>query len=111
MKGSLDDLVAELPDIQDAAKFTKQDLFVILQGVTGFFGGVAGKDPFAALGAAIGVAEHYATRCNTGSLQDNLGKLNNWLTFGKEYKALIDSSELDFDKLDVGAVPEVMQVL
>ena len=30
--------------------------------------------------------------------------------FGKEYAALNDSSDLDFDKIDVGSVPEVMKV-
>ena len=39
-----------------------------------------------------------------------MDKVEKWLKFGKDYAALKDSSELDFDKMDVAAVPEVMQV-
>ncbi len=111
MRSSLEEIIAQLPDVYEEAQFNQQDLFVILQGVTGFFGGIAGKDPFDSIGAALEVAGHFATKCNTGTLQENLDNVEKWLTFGKEYSALEDSSDLDFDKMDVGSVPEVMQVL
>jgi len=111
MTSSLEEIVAQLPDVHEKSQFNRQDAFVILQGYTGFFSGLLGEDPFAALGAAVEVAGNFATRCNTGSLHENLSKAKRWLTFGKEYAALEDSSDLDFDKLDIGSVPEVMKVI
>ncbi len=111
MKSSLEEIIAQLPDVYKASRFNRQDLFAILQGVTGFFSGIVGKNPFDSIGAAIEVAGHFATKCNTGTLQGNLAKIEKWLTFGKEYAALDDSSDLDFDKMDVAFVPGVMQVI
>ncbi|XP_078358122.1 uncharacterized protein LOC144642894 isoform X1 [Oculina patagonica] len=109
MKSSLEEIIAQLPDVYQASQFNRQDLFAILQGFTGFFSGIAGKDPSASIGAALEVAGNFATKCNTGTLQDNLDKIEKWLTFGKEYAVLEDSSDLDFDKMAVESVPEVMQ--
>ena len=111
MASSLKAIAAQLPDVCKKSQFNKQDLVVILQGVTGFLGGVVGQDPFSTLSNAIGVAGHFATKCNTGSLHDNLDKTAKWLAFGKEYAALEDSSDLDFDKMDIASVPEVMKVI
>ena len=111
MASSLKAIAAQLPDVYKKSQFNRQDLVVILQGVTGFLGGVVGKDPFSMLSNAIGVAGHFATKCNTGSLHENLNKTAKWLAFGKEYAALEDSSDLDFDKMDIGSVPEVMKVI
>lgn len=110
MKSNLQEAKAMLPTVFGKAKFKSDDLFAILEGVTGFFSGLIGEDPFAALGSALGVIGHFASKCNLGKFQDNLDKVEKWLKFGKNYAALKDSSELDFDKLDVTAVPEVMQV-
>ena len=111
MTGSLASIVNQLPNVYEKAQFNKQDMFVMLQGITGFLSSVASKDPFASIGAAIEVAELFTTKCNTGTLQENLNKVEKWLTFGKEYAALKDSSDLDFDKMDVESVPEVMKVI
>ena len=110
MKSNLLEAKAMLPDVYEKAKFNSDDLFVILEGITGFFSGAMGKDPFAALGSALGVIGHFAGKCDLGKLQGNLDKVEKWLKFGQDYAALKDSSELDFDKMDVAAVPEVMQV-
>ncbi|CAH3128101.1 unnamed protein product [Pocillopora meandrina] len=109
MKNSLLDAKGMLSDVYEAAKFNSDDLFVILEGITGFFSGVLGKDPFAALGSALGVVGHFVGQCDLGELQNNLDKVEKWLKFGQDYAALKDSSELDFDQMDVEAVPEVMQ--
>ena len=111
MRLTLEKIIAQLPDVYEKSQFNREDFFVILQGFTGFLVGVAGKDPFASIGAARDVARHFATKCNTGTLQENLDKVEKWLTFGKEYAALNDSSDLDFDKMDVGSVPEMMKVI
>ncbi len=103
MKSSLQDVIDQLPDVVEEARFNRQDLLVILQGITGFYDGIAGT--------AIDVAGYFATKCNSGTLKENLGNIDKWLTFGKEYAALEDSSDLDFDKMDIGSVPEVMKVM
>lgn len=111
MKNSLEEITAQLPDVYEKSQFNLQDLFAILQGLTGFLSGISAKDPCEFISAAIEVAGHFATKCNTGSLQDLLKKTKKWLKFGKEYAALKDSSDLDFDKMDVASVPEVMKVI
>ena len=111
MTSSLEEIIAQQPDVYKASQFNRGDLFAILQGITAFVSGIAGKDPAASIGTAVGVAGHFATKCNTGTLQDNLDKIEKWMTFGEAYAALEDSSDLDFDKMDVGAVPEVMMVM
>lgn len=110
MNSSLAEIVVQLPDVYNAAQFNREDLFAILEGLAGFSSGVLGRDPLASLGAAIGVIGRFASRCNTGNLQENLNKTIKWLTFGQQYAALDDSSDLDFDQLNVGSVPEVMKV-
>ena len=110
MKSSLEEILVQLPDVHRAAQFNKKDLFIVLQALVGFATGTAGRDPLALLGTTLTIVGHFASKCNTGSLQDNKDKLEKWLMFGKEYAALNDSSDLDFDKIDVGSVPEVMKV-
>ena len=110
MTSSLEETVAQLHKVHEASRFGKGDLLVLLQGFTGFVSGIKGKDPIAEINSAIGLAGHFATKCNVGTLQENLEKTKKWLTFGKAYAALQDSSALDFDKMDVGSVPEVMKV-
>lgn len=92
------------------SQFNLEHLFAILQGITGFVGGVAGKDPGAAISGALSIIEAEATRCNRGTLRENKDKIKKWLTFGKAYKALTDSSQLNFDEMDVQSVPEIMKV-
>ena len=53
MKSNLLKAKAMLPHVYEKAKFNSEDLFVILEGITGFFSGAMGKDPFAALGSAL----------------------------------------------------------
>jgi len=111
MNSSLAEILVQLPDVYEAAQFNREDLFAILEGLSAFSSGAAGRDPLASLGAAIGVIGRFASRCNVGTLQENVNKTLKWLTFGQQYTALEDSSDLDFDQLDVGSVPEVMKVI
>ncbi|KAJ7391107.1 hypothetical protein OS493_020132 [Desmophyllum pertusum] len=69
-----------------------------------------GKIHLLLFGAAIEVVGNFATKCNTGPLKELIGKVEKWLTFGKGYQALENSNDLDFDKVDIGSVPEVMKV-
>ena len=110
MKSSLEEILVQLPDVHQTAQFNKIDLFVVMQALVGFVTGTTERDSLALLGTALKVIGHFASKCKTGSLQDNKDKLEKWLMFGKEYAALDDSSDLDFDKMDVGSVPEIMKV-
>ena len=99
-----------LPDVYRKAKFNLADLLAVLQGVAGFFSGALGKDPFSSIDSAIGVGSSLLGKQCLPTLESSLDSIKKWLTFGKEYTPLVDSSELDFDKLDVASVPEIMQV-
>jgi len=93
------------------SRFNGDDLFAVLQAVAGFASAVATKDPFAFLASATGLAQHFvATKDCLGPLDDMLDSLDKWLTFGANYTPLNDSSELDFDLLNVDSVPELMEV-
>ena len=111
MNSSLAQALVLIPAAHEVAKFNREDLFAILEGTAGFFSGAVGRDPLAALGAAIGVVGRFASKCTLGTLQENINKTVRWLTFGQQYAALDDSSDLDFDQLEVGAVPEVLKVI
>ena len=111
MKSSLEEITAQLPDVYTKSQFNLKDLFVILQGLTGFASGIIAEDPLESIAAALEVAGHFATKCNTGSLQNIMKKTKKWLKFSKDYAALKDSSDLDFDKMDVESVPEAMKVI
>ena len=110
MKSTLEEIVAQLPGVYEKTKFNRGDLYVMLQGITGFWSGTTGKDPLATIDTALGVAAHFDTRCSLGTLKRSLKEVKNRMNFGKAYAALNDSSELDFDKMDIGVVPEVMRV-
>ena len=93
-----------------AAKFNSADLIVVIQGVVGFANAVASKDPFDFIDSALNVAGGLLGKKCLKSLSSYLGSIKKWLTFGKNYTPLKDSSDLDFDKLDVSSVPDIMQV-
>ena len=110
MDGSLEQVVAMFPEVYEQSQWNLQNTFVILQGIAGFASGVVGTDPFASIGAVLEVAGHFAQQCDTGTLQENLDKIEQWMKFGEEYAARENPSDLDFDKMNVESVPEVMQV-
>ena len=110
MNSALEQVQRILPDVYDNAKFNPDDLLAMLQGIGGFVGGVVSKDPFASIDAALGIAGSLSGKQCLGSLESILGSIKKWMTFGKNYKPLVDSSDLDFDQVDVASVPEIMQV-
>ena len=110
MGGTLKQVEAELPDVYKDAKMNENDFLAILQGITGFVSGIANKDPFEFIQSALGIAESQTGKKCLKKIESYLGSIRKWLTFGKNYKALENSSDLDFDRLDVDSVPEVMQV-
>ncbi|XP_078344331.1 uncharacterized protein LOC144629949 isoform X1 [Oculina patagonica] len=110
LSSTLESVNETLKEAYHQAKFNKNDLLAVLQGITGFIGGLKDKDPFAVIDSVVGVIGSQAGKTCLGSLQSNLATLKKWMTFGKYYKPLVDSSDLDFDQMDVGSVPEIMQV-
>ena len=112
MKGILTTIMNLLPEAYQKTKnkLEAEQFLAVLQGITGFSGAVAGKDPFAFIDSAVGIMDYEINKpClkSLGTIRKNLKK---WLTFGKEYKPLKDSSDLNFDLVKVSAIPEVMKV-
>ena len=113
MNDILKNIVNLLPQIYARSRFQVDDFLAILQGIAGFTSGIASRDPFTVIDSVIGLAgATYSLVGNTcfQSLQSYMGSVKRWLTFGQHYKPLADSSDLDFDQLDVNSVPQIMQV-
>jgi len=98
-----------LPDVYDKAKFNPADLLAVLQGIVGFANAIASRDPFAVIDTALGIASSQSGKQCLKSLESSLSSIKKWLTFGKNYTPLKDSSDLDFDQVDVASVPEIMK--
>ena len=110
MSSIIQDVTSELPGVYKKAKFNSQNLIGMLQGLVGFAAAGAAKDPFALIDQTLALAEESSQRCHLKSLDSYLGSIKQWLTFGKHYKPLVDSSELNFDQMNVSSVPQIMQV-
>lgn len=110
MTGIIKEVETKLPETLEAAKSHHGDFLAILQGVTGFVSAAASKDPFAFIDSALGLAESQHGKSCLKTLGNYQNSIKTWLTFGKNYKPLKDSSDLDFDQVDVDSVPGVMQV-
>ncbi|KAJ7392017.1 hypothetical protein OS493_014953 [Desmophyllum pertusum] len=101
---------AVLAEAVQSARFNADDFMAVLQGVVGFASAIATSNPLAFISSGVTLAQDLSGKmCPVGSLQDILDKLEKWLTFGDSYTPLEDSSDLDFDQVDVESVPEVMQ--
>lgn len=110
MRGITQQIRGILPEALSAAEFNEDDFLAVLQGIVDFAGAVIDKNPLDFITSAVTLAQDLAgKRCPLGTLEDNLDKLKEWLTFGKAYEALENSSDLNFDLVDISAIPEVMQ--
>ncbi|CAH3046998.1 unnamed protein product, partial [Porites lobata] len=94
MKGILTTIMNLLPEAYQKTKnkLDAEQFLAVLQGITGFSGAVAGKDPFAFIDSAVGIMDYEINKpClkSLGTIRKNLKK---WLTFGNEYKPLKDSN-------------------
>ena len=110
MSSIIQEVTSELPGVYKKAKFNSQNLIGMLQGLVGFTSAAAAKDPFALNDQTLTLADESSQRCHLKSLDSYLGSIKQWLTFGKHYKPLVDSSELNFDQMNVSSVPQIMQV-
>ena len=111
MSNILKEATSALPNVYEKAKFNSNNIITMLQGLVGFTAAADAKDPFAFIDQTLALAEESSQRCHLKSLDSYLGSIKQWLTFGKHYKPLVDSSELDFDQMNVSSVPQIMQVL
>ena len=99
-----------LPEVYKKGKFNKQDFLAVLQATVGFAKAIASKSPLDAIDAGLGLMGSLSGKQCLKSLESIRGSIKKWLTFGEHYKPLADSSDLDFDQLDVSSVPHIMQV-
>ena len=99
-----------LKDTHKKGTFHRNDLIAVMQGITGFGKAIASKNPLDFIDTALGVASSLSGKACLKSLDSYLGSAKKWLNFGEKYKALTDSSDLDFDQVAVSSVPEIMQV-
>ena len=84
-------------------------LIAVLQGITGFASNIIGGDVSGVLDTALGIAKDVEDLPCFTSLKIVIKNAKAWLTFGK-YRPLNDSSDLDFDKMNVSSVPDMMKV-
>lgn len=110
MRNILKIIQGRLPDVYNKAKFNRDDFIAMLQGLVGFAEAIQTVNPFQFIDAALGLAAHFSKKQCLKSLKSSLGSIKKWLTFGKAYKPLLDSSDLNFDQIDVASVPEIMKV-
>ena len=112
MKSLLVKIKNMLPNAQKKVqdKLNRDETIAVLQGMTGFASAIAGKDPFDFINTALDIASYASNAPCRISLDSSLRSINKWMTFGKEYIPLEDSSDLDFSLVDINSVPEIMQV-
>ena len=67
MKGIVDQLREKLPEVLKDAKFNENDYLAVLQGIVGFAGAVADKNPLEFIGNAVSLArDMIGKRCPLG---------------------------------------------
>ena len=113
MENILVTILNMLPEVhkQVEEKLKREEFIATIQGITGFAKAIAGNDPFDFIDTAQNLVSYAVNQPCRTSLDSSLKNMKKWLTFGKEYKPLQDSSDLDFKEVDVNSVPEIMQVL
>ncbi|XP_031560607.1 uncharacterized protein LOC116296689 [Actinia tenebrosa] len=107
MENTIVKISSSLREAQQTAtnRLSKQQFFAVLTGMTGF---LSAEGPFDSIKTAITIAEYDANKACLTSLDSVIGSVKEWLTFGK-HVPLTDSSELDFDKVNVSSVPDMMK--
>ena len=99
-----------LVDTYVKGKFHKGDLLAVLQGIVGFYKSIRDKSPSDFIENALNVADALRNKDCLKKLGDYRASIKKWLSFGKNYVPYEDPSKLDFDQLDVTAIPDIMQV-
>lgn len=110
MESHLEKILEMLKEVHNKATFNRNDLITVLQSVTGFAKAILSKSPLDTIDGVLGTIAGLSSKKCLKSLPTYLASAETWLKFGKAFSALNDSSELDFDQLEVSAVPEMMKV-
>ena len=110
MTSILESINTKITDVYDEAKFNKADFLAVLQGIVGFSKSIAGKSPGDFIDTALGLAGSLSGKTCLQTLDSYRDSIKKWLTFGENYVPREDPSTLDFDQLDVTAIPDIMQV-
>ena len=97
----------------ESTKLSKQQMVAVLQGITGFSSAIftsktseEPQGPFAYIETALDYDTNKQCRA---ALDWVIKSAEKWLTFG-QYRPLEDSSDLNFDLIDVSSVTDIMQV-
>ena len=118
MNDTLKRIYSSLDKAQETARnrLTLQQFMAVLQGITGFTSGIftsvvseESQGPFAFINTALGIVQYKANEACATALGPLMTNVKKWLTFGK-YRPLNDSSDLNFDKMNVSSVPDIMKV-
>ena len=112
MKEMLERIYSLLKEAQRKTqyKLSRDQALTLIQGVAGFAGSVVDKDPFAFINTAVSYAQQQVNFPCLTKLKSMIKSVEKWMTFGK-YSPLADSSDLNFYKVNVSSVPEIMQVI
>lgn len=112
MESILENIEDSIPQLQ--AQFNANDWIALLQGIVGISKAIKGengkRNPLDFIDTALSTAKELKNKACLPSLESHLESIKKWLTFGDRYEPREDPSSLDFDQLDVGSVPEIMQV-
>ena len=100
----------------ESTKLSKQQMVAVLQGITGFSSAIftsktpeEPQGPFAYIETALVIIDYDTNKQCRAALDSVVKSAEKWLTFGK-YRPLEDSSDLNFDLIDVSSVTDIMQV-
>lgn len=110
MTSILESIGVTLGDAYVKGQFNGADLIAMLQGVVGFYKAIRDKSPSDFIDNALSVVDSFRGKQCLKKLSDYRDSITKWLTFGENYQPYEDPSQLDFDQLDVTAIPEIMQV-
>ena len=91
-------------------------MVAVLQGITGFSSAIftsktseEPQGPFAYIETALVIIDYDTNKQCRAALDSVIASAEKWLTFG-HYRPLEDSSDLNFDLIDVSSVTDIMQV-
>ena len=100
----------------ESTKLNKQQMVAVLQGITGFSSAIftsktseEPQGPFAYIETALVIIDYDTNKQCRAALDSVIKSAEKWLTFG-QYRPLEDSSDLNFDLIDVSSVTDIMQV-
>ena len=106
----LENIVDTFGTTYKEGKFNVADFIAVLEGLVGFGKAIKGGNPGDFIETALGLVDKLRGKDCIKTLPEYTSSIQKWLTFGKVYEPREDSSELDFDQLDVTSIPEIMMV-